>query len=375
MARGGRRRRVLNEELLSGVALSVAVADPGEAGDDDAPRYGEQANVENHPLVSDFIPRRRRVVVAAVSAGVAAAAAAESVVHFAEPIAAALPGVAASELVERVAVGGAAWASAVVLLAAALAARLNFSLRRRRIDDYHGRYRIWRWVAWACVAASLDAVAGVHHLASAAVRGATGWSLTAGGAEWWLAPVALIGGWLFARLALELVESRAALVTMIAASTCYATAAAGALGWTPAALGSWADAIPRALPLVGHTLALAGLLAFARYVVLDVQGLVDHSPRPRTGRRSDLPAEAPAEPPATTAIAARLINATVPLAPAAPAAPAASAPIPAAVAKAPAVLHSSWDDADDESEEEDGPVTRKLSKAEKRRLRKQGRAA
>ncbi len=78
----------------------------------------------------------------------------------------------------------------------------------------------------------------------------------------------------------ELAESRAALATSILAATCYALSAAGALGWAPMWLGTWTDALTRSLPLAGHVLSLAGLMMFARYVVLDVQGLIDHKPRP-----------------------------------------------------------------------------------------------
>src|SRR5688500_6543707 len=49
MARDGRRRRVLNDEARSALSLSLAAHTQG--ADPDAPRYGEQASVENHPQV------------------------------------------------------------------------------------------------------------------------------------------------------------------------------------------------------------------------------------------------------------------------------------------------------------------------------------
>jgi hypothetical protein len=152
--------------------------------------------------------------------------------------------------------------------------------------------------------------------------------------------LALVGGWIFVRLLLEIGESRTSLTMLLAAAACYGVAAAGALGWAPAALGGWSGALTGALPLVGHTIALAGLMIFARYVVLDVQGLIDHAPR----------AAAPA--------AAKE--------PAAPAAP--------AIQSMSQQASESWNDDDEDDEDEDG-VGRKLSKADRKRLRKQQRAA
>ena len=58
--RWGRLRRVLNEDLsTTSVAYGTTDADrtPG-----DTPRYGAGANIENHPQVTDYVPRRFRVM-------------------------------------------------------------------------------------------------------------------------------------------------------------------------------------------------------------------------------------------------------------------------------------------------------------------------
>ncbi len=337
MARGARRRRVLNDEVRSASGLSVASYQSG-AADPDAPRYGEQANVEHHPQVTDYVPRRARAVVVTLLAGIGAAAGAQAITHFAEPIAAAVPGVDAANLAEQLAGGMVAWSSAVALLLAAMLAKLTYSLRRHRVDDYAGRYRVWRWIAWGGVFASINSMVHIQTLVAAVAVAATGMSLTATGSEW-LAPLALVSGWIFVRLLLEVSESRTSLAMLLAAAACYGVAAAGALGFAPAALGDWSSVLTGALPLVGHTIALAGLMVFARYVVLDVQGLIDHAPRT-------------AAPVASKESAAS----------AAPAIPSVSQPSP------------SWSDDAEDDEDEDG-AGRKLSKADRKRLRKQQRAA
>jgi hypothetical protein len=332
----------LNDEVRSASGLSVTNYQHG-AVDADAPRYGEQANVEHHPQVTDYVPRRARAVVVTLLAGIGVAAGAQAIIRFAEPIAAVVPGVDAATLSDRLAGGMVAWSSAVALLMAAMLAKLTYSLRRHRVDDYAGRYRVWRWIAWGGVLASVNSIVHIHTLVPHVAVAATGMSLTASGSEWWLAPLALIGGWIFVRLLLEVGESRTSLATLLAAAACYGVAAAGAMGWAPAALGDWSGALTGALPLVGHTMALAGLMVFARYVVLDVQGLIDHAPR----------AAAPAT--------------------------AKESPAPAALAM-PSASHQqsqqsqSWDDDAEDDEDEDG-AGRKLSKADRKRLRKQQRAA
>lgn len=354
MARGGRRRRVLNDEVRSASGANASAYVGGL--DPDAPRYGEQANIENHPQVTDFVPRRKLAVLTTLLAGAGTAAAAAAIAHYAEPISARLPGVAASDLSDGLAWGVTAWSSAIAFVMIAMMAKLTYSLRRHRVDDYAGRYRVWKWIGWGALAASINAVTPMHTLFAKAAANATGWSMSATGAEWWLAPLALVGGWIFVRLLLEINESRPATAFTLCGAACYAVGSAAAIGWAPSALGSWSHALGEGMPLVGTTFGLAGMMVFARYVVLDVQGLIDHS-RP-------VVAEKPAKPEKAEAVA----------------------PVPAAVpvAAAPAIVAEStshheeeshddeWADAD---EDDDEFGNRKLSKAEKKRLRRQNRAA
>jgi hypothetical protein len=348
---------VLNDEVRN--ASGVRAAAQAGAFDPDAPRYGEQANIENHPQVTDFIPRRKLAVLTTLLAGVGAAAATAAIAHYAETIAAALPGVSASELSAGMAAGVSAWTTAMAMLVIAMLAKLTFSLRRHRVDDYAGRYRVWKWIGWGALAMSVNAVAPVHELLAKTAVTATGWSLTAAGAEWWLAPLALVGGWIFVRLLLEIGESRSALAFTLIGAGCYLAAAVGVLGFAPASLGPWGAALTNALPLVGATFALAGMMVFARYVVLDVQGLIDHAPRPV--------AEKPAKPEKTEA---------KPSTPVATPAKAAPAPIPTVAAATGQETEESHDEEwSDDAEDNDDFANRKLSKADKKRLRRQNRAA
>ena len=365
MARDQRRRRVLNEERRSASEVLAASASSSATAGADAPRYGEQAGIEHHPQITDFIPRRKRAVLTTLAVGVGVAAGTQFVAQNAATLAAVLPGVPAQQVAGQLAHGIAAWVAAVGLLLVAALARIIYSLRRHRVDDVRGRYRVWRWIAAGSLVASLNAVVGAHQLVARAAAAVTGWSLTSSANEWWLAPLALVAGWIGIRLALEIAESRAALGLTTLAGATYAVAAAAALGWAPAALGVSAGALAGALPLVGHTLALAAMMVFARYVVLDVQGLIEHKPH--------RPAASAAKARRAAVKAAATTGATTPVA-----APAAigSASKTAATAVKPTATAASLTD-DDEGDADENAGDRRLSKAERKRLRKmrQGRAA
>jgi hypothetical protein len=356
IARGGRRRRVLHDEARSAAGAAAALSMSTSEGAE-APRYGELAGVEHHPQITDYVPRRKRAVLVTIGGGALIAAATAALAQSSGAVAELLPGLTAQQVGEQLAGGVAAWSTAIAMLAIAGLARLAFSLRRHRVNDLRGNYRVWKWVTAGALAISLNAIVGAHAIAASIAMALTGWSLTAGGAEWWLAPTTLVGAWLAWRLVRETAESRSSLALFVAAIVCYAVGAAGALGWAPAALGPWSALLTTAAALIGHALALAGMMWFARYVVLDVQGLIDHAPRPAKASKRQA-----AKPEADEAIDPRHESKpTIPLAPAA-AARRESAPA--------ATVEPAWDD---EADEDDS--VRHLSKSDRKRLRKQQRRA
>lgn len=243
----------------------------------DTPRYGVGANIENHPQVTDYVPRRYRGIALVVCLGLAVGMVAEAAARFAPKWAHQLQVVSAEEIETVLADNLLAWASAATLLAVAVVARLVLLLRRHRVDDYRGRYRIWRTAAWVAVALSINAVVSAHVLVAQALRHVTGWHLLSNSAGWWLIPAAVLGGWLLAKLVVDVAECRTALTAYLLAVVCFGLGAAVHSGWSPPAVAEWLDTLARLLPLGGNLLLLAGTLLYARYVVLDVQGLVEHA--------------------------------------------------------------------------------------------------
>ena len=53
-----------------------------------------------------------------------------------------------------------------MLLLASATCLLIYSIRRHRIDDFRGRYRIWLAASAACLVLSANSVAGLHSVLS-----------------------------------------------------------------------------------------------------------------------------------------------------------------------------------------------------------------
>lgn len=339
--RWGRLRRVLNEDLsTSTVIYGTTNADrtPG-----DTPRYGAGANIENHPQVTDYVPRRFRVMGLIIAGGAALGLLAETVAHHAESLGGTL-GVSAAEITESLSDRLVGWTSAITLIVAAAYARIVFLLKRHRLDDLRGRYRAWRHASLLAILLSADCVVAGHTLLGSAAGHLTGIHPLGSDTAWWLVPTILVGAWVLGRLIRDAAECRTALAAFVLAAACFTTAAACAAGWSPAASALWSETLTRSLPLVGWLCALTGTLLTARYVVLDVQGLIEH----------DLD---PVKPSAASATSSSRSHASA-----------------SSHSSAGAEQEVAWTDgteADYDDGPNDGDNDRPLTKAERKRLRKQ----
>ena len=347
--RQGRRRRVLNEEVLSASTLGIPARSKQEETlpPGDTPRYGAGANIENHPQVTDFVPRRFRIIALLLFVGLGLGACGELVARYSDLLSQALPAVSAEELASRIGGGLIAWTSAIALLVSACSARLLFSLRRHRVDDVRGRYRIWRLVSTVAVLLSLNAILGGHTLLAQALGHLSGWTVLPGNTLWWLVPTAVVGSWLVLKMILEARECRSAILTYTLASAVFAVAGL-AQCWAPIWTADYHETLSRLLPLLGDLLVATATLLFARFVVLDVQGLIE---RPEVSDAT----------PAVLSVTSVQEEET-------------AAPVPADQHQSQEVepeQESAWIDGSEPEQDEGSNGQRKLSKAERKRLRKQ----
>jgi hypothetical protein len=368
--RSDRRRRVLKEEVRSTsgsrATLRADVAD-------NAPRYSDAAGVENHPQVTDFVPRRYSTIALVGLFGAAATAMTAALHYFALPIAVSR-GMNSSAAFDLSARGNLTeWLAAVVLFMASGFCILTYSIRRHRIDDYRGRYRIWLGASLACLVLSANSVTGLHGVLSDVLIRATGWSALRDGAVWWMALAGLPLAWVYVRVLLDIRECRIAAALLAGAAVCYGVSVASFLGYSPAVETQIQPIIIAAPLLLGLWLLFTAIVANARFVVLDAQGLVAVR-RPTKAKRTESTAKQPVVKSAQSAAASSSAKATASI-----------SRESVQTVKTPADS-SRWVDgsrfererygADEDEESSDGE--RKLSKSDRKKLRKiktQGRAA
>lgn len=337
--RWGRLRRVLNEDLSTSTVIYGATDTERTPGD--TPRYGAGANIENHPQVTDYVPRRFRVMGLIIAGGAALGLLAETVAHHAASLSGLL-GVSAIELTETFSDRLVGWTSAIALIVAAAYARIVYLLKRHRLDDLRGRYRVWRHASLLAILLSANCVMGAHTILSHAAGHLTGIHPLGSDKAWWLVPTMLVGAWVLGRLIRDAAECRTALAAFVLAAACFTVSIVCAAGWSPADSPLWSESLTRSLPLVGWLCALTGTLLTARYVVLDVQGLIEH----------DLD---PVKPSAATAISSSRNHASA-----------------ASHSSASEAQEVAWTDGTEpDQDENDGDNDRPLTKAERKRLRKQ----
>src|SRR3954468_9168913 len=174
--RHDRRRRVLKDDLLSGSAGRTAHRVAPACDAEDAPRYSDAAGVENHPQVTDFVPRRYGTIAVVGLFGLALTGLTSALHFFVLPMAMS-GGMYSAAAFDVTARGNlTAWLAGVVLFLASGFCVMTYSIRRHRIDDYRGRYRVWLAAALACLALSANSVTGLHGVLSEVLTYATGWS-------------------------------------------------------------------------------------------------------------------------------------------------------------------------------------------------------
>jgi hypothetical protein len=369
---------VLKDEVLSASnSYAGARATTGTSATSDAPRYSDAAGVENHPQITDFVPRRYATIAMLVAIGAVTTAALSAMHHFAAPIAEATGMRSAAALELSASDGLGAWLAAIVWIAASAVSLITYSIRRHRIDDYRGRYRVWFMAALVCIAASANSVAGMHQIAADVLGNLTGWTALRDGAVWWLILAGVPIGWIALRALMDMRECRVAAVLLVSAIACYAMSAVAYLGLARMGDLQMQTIAAGAALFMGHWLALASVVSYARFVVLDAQGLIVVRHRAAAKRAAKTESSKSAAAPA--AIAAMKPVAPISSAPAISRATLQTAKFPADSSQwvdgsRPERSRFDHDDEEDDSSDDE----RKLSKADRKRLRKlkaQGRAA
>lgn len=280
-----RRRRLLTEENH---ALG---AKPGGDDSDDAEttrtpraaakssnRYGSAGRAEKQTRVVDLMPQTYGMLALTLFAGLAFIAALEAgyfylpklVVHSASGRIDALDLAAEGSL--------ASWLSTTMLSLAAGAAWVVYSVRKHRADDYHGRYRVWLTAGIAWLLLAVDESASLHETFRDIMVGTTGKHGFGDGSIWWIGAYGLVLSIVGIRLLLDMRECRTSTVALGFTAICYLAAVLMVLNterlWVPQVLlpATFTVMIKEGLELLGNLFLLTSMLVHARYVILESQG-------------------------------------------------------------------------------------------------------
>lgn len=352
-----RRRRVLIDE--------VAAKDREEDAAESKPArkatvrlYSDGAVADRQPRVTDLVPTRwlpLTLLSAFLILTPAAVVALGHQMHAREWIQN-TPALAALDLTQRGNV--AEWFTSLMLAGAALLSLAIFSIRRHRTDDYQGQYRLWLLVAAVLLGVSLDSATHIREAFGFLVARLTGQVILGKSSGWCLVGYFLLGGALSLRVGFEIYRSKAAAAMLCLTLALLGTLAVVAAGVTFVEDPLTALVIRTSLVFACTTSLLLTLASYARFVHREAQGLSAvkrKRAKPEEAKKKAKAAEEEGEE-KTEAKSANSSAKSGPLA-----------------AKAAALKATSHDDEDEEDEEEDedrGLISGKLSKSERKRLKR-----
>ena len=233
--------------------------------------YGDAEFLEDQLRLTDLVPRRVLTILLLPAIGLAAIAgllmfyvAAPRIFKLADhtPLAAALGGPGS--------LGN--WWSALMLLTASFFAIVNYTIRRHKMNDYHGRYRVWLWAATCSFLMASDAAASLHQGFQALLISLTHVRLVGDGAIWWIAPAALLLGVVGTRLKIDIWPSRSARAIAILAAIAYLAAALAFFHVVRLPSELAGSLLLHGSLLSGHLLLAWSMALHARFVLLDAEG-------------------------------------------------------------------------------------------------------
>jgi hypothetical protein len=289
-----RRRRVLHDALLANsLALGTGLTRRRNSRYDHglyvgkSQNYGDAMVLESQTRLTDLVPMHPILLVVVFIAGFGVIALLEGLYLWTWQTGRGIGRIAALDLADRGSL--ATWFSSLTLALAAATAVLVFTVRRHRLDDYRGHYRIWLWSAACWLLMSVDATANLHDGFGEIMVWLTGTRLFGESCMWWLTVCGFVIAAVSLRLLVDMRHCWPSAAALVATAACYAVCLGfhfrcipiHALKWPPVDEAVRAVVIDKAALLCGNFLLLMAMIWHARYVVLDAEGLL---PRRRRAR-------------------------------------------------------------------------------------------
>jgi len=317
--RDDRRRRVLNDEASLDTSrteridtsAATASAMDGNPNNSPTPRYSEAARRERLPSVMDLVPRRGWVIVVSLLLALGVIAGLEALYAW-------MPALAHETTDGRIAAFDldgegslSQWFSSATLALAAVMALLVYTVRRHRVDDYHGRYRVWLWAAACWTVMSIDEGGSLHEGFKELMVQVTGARLMGDGSIWWTGPYFVVLGFVGVRLLLDMRPCRGSRAALIGTAVCYVVGVVVQLGWLLPEAGARAVMFEEGAEMLGNVLLVLAMSLHGRFVILEAGGkLPERKRRPRSA-----PARADKATPSGNATAAPAASSATPTRP------------------------------------------------------------
>jgi hypothetical protein len=269
-----RRRRVFREEMLAETdPQAVQASDASQSRDEaDGRVYSDAASAQRQAPLTSLLPQRPLTLVAFFLGGGLAIAGIELLyarlfVGLPEPFQTSL---AVLDLTGRGSIAN--WFASLILMIGAITSALVYLIRRHRLDDYRGRYRMWQWATACFVVASFDAATGAHAVLQPAMIQLTGKTLVGDGAIW---PCMLVGFAVAAcliRLVIEVRGSRIATTFLCLSAGSYIGFLATRFHPALSTLDLARVIASSAALLSGHFCLVYSVVLYGRHVYQEAQG-------------------------------------------------------------------------------------------------------
>ena len=246
--------------------------------------------MDEQPRLTDLIPTRVSSIAALLLLGLAVIAGLEALYCW-------MPQLAPLTTDGRVAAidldgegSLAVWFSTMTLAAAGLVAIVVYRVRRHRTDDYYGHYRIWLWAAMCWFLLSLDETASLHEGFKEMMASITGTRILGDGSIWWVIPYFFLLGGVGTRLLVDMRRCAASTLALVTVAACYGTSVLAQVGWILPEAGARGVMLEEGAEMAGDVFLLLAMVLHARHVIFDAQGLL--SQRQRLPRPIPQPATA-----------------------------------------------------------------------------------
>ncbi len=293
MGRGGhrddRRRRLLAEDLTANSGpptqdLSGTSPRNGQPPVHKSENYGEAEFLQTQPRLTDLSPRRLITYLLLLKVGLAAIAGLIALYVWTPDLLRDTHRPAIANLGECGSLGN--WFASLLLLTASLLAIIIYSVRRHKVDDYHGHYHVWLWAAACWLLMATDVAASLHQCLQQVMISVSSTRIVGDGSIWWLVPALLLIGAIGSRLFVDMRSSRLSSLALLLAAVAYLTALAAfshRIAWQSE---TYQFLLAEGLLLGGHLLLVLSMGLHARYVILDAEGaLPKRVARPKAAKR------------------------------------------------------------------------------------------